>query len=146
MPLKLIDLIKKHAIFGVVFTIAKATVYFVPLLLADVLSNYDFGVLEYALAGLGFVVNALINFGVAGSYPYFILRKKKYSIKSGFILHPIWLLLLFIVNQIAYFVFGLSLELYIAFNISFIIANQVFYSIQLKVSGFSVPFPNPDFP
>lgn len=130
--MKLINLIKKHAFFGIVFTIAKATVYFVPLLLADVLSNYDFGVLEYALAGLGFVVNALINLGVPGAYPYFILRKEDNTIKNGFIIHPIWLTLLFVFNQIAYFVLGLSIELYIAFNISFIIANQVFYSIQLK--------------
>lgn len=126
------QLIKKHAFFSIVFATAKGTVYFVPLLLADVLTSYDFGVLEYALAGLGFVVNALINLGVPAAYPYFVLRKQELTIKNGFVLHTIWLLLLFGLNQLAYYVLGLNLELYIAFNISFIIANQVFYSSQLK--------------
>lgn len=124
--------IKKYIGFFSVFSVAKATVYFVPLLLADVLSEHDFGVLEYALAGLGFIVNALINLGVPGAYPYFILKQKQYSINSGFVLHPIWLLVLFITNQIAFFGFNLSLAFYIAFNLSYIIANQIFYSTQLK--------------
>ena len=130
--MKLIPIIKKHALFGVVFTIAKATVFFVPLLLADALTSYDFGVLEYALAGLGFVLNALINFGVPGSYPYFILRKRDIAIRSGFILHPVWLIVLFIGNQLAFFIFSIKLELYIAFNLSFIIASQSYYSSILK--------------
>jgi hypothetical protein len=81
-------LIKKHALFSVVFTIAKASVYFVPLLLADVLTSYDFGVLEYALAGLGFVINALINLGVPGAYPFFLLKKKRTFYKEWFYFSP----------------------------------------------------------
>lgn len=130
--MKLLTIIKKYGIFGLVFTISKSTVYFVPLLLADTLTEYDFGLLEYALAGLGFVINALISAGVPGSYPYFILRKKDFSVKNGFLLHPIWLVFLFICNQIAFYAFHIKIEYYLAFNISYIIANQVFYSVQLK--------------
>jgi O-antigen/teichoic acid export membrane protein len=128
----LTTLFKKYAIFGIVFTIAKATVYFVPLLLADVLSSEDFGILEYALAGLGMVVNTLINLGVPGAYPYFLLREKKEYLKPAFKLHAIILLIPFIINQVLYFGFNLNINFYLAFNISFIIANQVFYSTQLK--------------
>ncbi|XMO87885.1 hypothetical protein AAFN75_06245 [Algibacter sp. AS12] len=130
--MKPLAIIKKYGFFAAIFTIAKATVYFVPLLLADVLTEYDFGVLEYALAGLGFVLNSLISLGVPGAFPYFILRKKDFSIKNGFILHPIWLLFLFVCNQFAFYFFNIKIEFYLAFNVSYIIANQVFYSVQLK--------------
>ena len=128
----LISLFKKHAIFGFVFSLAKATVYFVPLFLADVLSKSDFGVLEYALAGLGMVVNSIINLGVPGAYPYFVLRKKEYDLKSSFKIHPIILLIPFLINQILFLALDLNLSFYLAFNISYIIANQMFYSIQFK--------------
>lgn len=124
--------IKNHALFGVIFTSAKALVYFVPLLLADVLTTSDFGILEYALAGLGMVTNVLFNLGVPGAYPYFILKKKQNEIKHGFALHPIILLIPFLINQLAYFVFGLDINFYLAFNVSYIISNQVFFSTQLK--------------
>lgn len=124
--------LKKHALFGLVFTSAKALVYFVPLLLADVLTTSDFGILEYALAGLGMVINTLFNLGVPGAYPYFILRKKQNELLKGFVLHPLILLIPFLINQIAYFIFSLDVNFYLAFNISYIISNQVFYSTQLK--------------
>jgi O-antigen/teichoic acid export membrane protein len=125
-------LLKKHALFGFVFTIAKATVYFVPLLLADVLSSTDFGILEYALAGLGMVINTVINLGVPGAYPYFILRQKELTLKHAFKLHPVILIIPFAINQLLFYGFNLNVNFYFAFNISFIIANQVFYSTQLK--------------
>ncbi|SDG75031.1 lipopolysaccharide biosynthesis protein [Winogradskyella thalassocola] len=128
----MINAIKKHAAFGVIFTIAKALVYFTPLILADVLSTSDYGILEYALAGVGVIVNTLINLGVPGAYPYFVIREKKEKLKSGFNLHPIILLIPFVINQIAFLCFQLDVNFYLAFNISYIIANQVFYSTQLK--------------
>lgn len=128
----MIQLIKKYAVFGVAFGIAKATVYFIPLLLADVLTEYDYGVLEYALAGLGMVVNTIINLGASGSFPYFVLKKKDLNIIDGFRLHPIWLLIPFALNQVLFFANAYNIDLYLAFNVSFIIANQVFYSTQLK--------------
>jgi len=128
----MIKYLKRHTAFSVTFILAKVLVYFVPLLLADVLSTTDFGILEYALAGLGMIANTIFNLGVPGAYPYFILREKKEGIKHGFILHPVVLLIPFIINQIAYFVFDLNIGFYLAFNISYIISNQVFYSTQLK--------------
>lgn len=130
--MQVLKLIKKHAFFSLVFTVAKATVYFVPLILADVLSKEDFGILEYALAGLGMVVNTIINLGVPGAYPYFILRLKEFELQNAFKLHPIILLFPFTINQILYLLGVLNINFYLAFNLSFIIANQVFYSTQLK--------------
>lgn len=130
--MQVLKLIKKHAFFSLVFTVAKATVYFVPLILADVLSKEDFGILEYALAGLGMVVNTIINLGVPGAYPYFILRLKEFELRDAFKLHPVILLFPFTINQILYLLGVLNVNFYLAFNLSFIIANQVFYSTQLK--------------
>ena len=130
--MKIVARIKKHSFFVLVFTIAKATVYFVPLLLADVLSRTDFGILEYALAGLGMIVNTVINLGVPGAYPYFILREKRLELQPSFKLHVLVLLIPFVINQILFFFFELNINFYLAFNVSYIIANQVLYSTQLK--------------
>ena len=130
--MKIVARIRKHSFFVLVFTIAKATVYFVPLFLADVLSRIDFGILEYALAGLGMIVNTVINLGVPGAYPYFILREKRLELQPSFKLHVLVLLIPFVINQILFFFFELNINFYLAFNVSYIIANQVFYSTQLK--------------
>ncbi len=124
---------KKNLTFLLTFCFAKGTVFLVPILLADVLTSEDFGLLEYALAGVGMLLNALINLGIPAAYPYFILRKKELSIRSGFFIHPVWLVLYFAINQLLYFIIGLyGIEIYMAINISFIIANQLFYSVQFK--------------
>ncbi len=124
---------KKNIIFFIIFSFAKGIVFLVPLFLADLLTKNDFGILEYALAGVGMLLNAIINFGVPGAYPYFILKKKNTEIKEGFSLHPLWLSFYFILNQIIYFTTDFyDIAIYMAINISFIVANQLFYSIQLK--------------
>lgn len=130
--MEVISQIKKHSLFASVFALAKATVYSVPLFLADALSRTDFGILEYALAGLGMVVNTVINLGVPGAYPYFILREKRLELQPSFKLHVLVLLIPFVINQILFFFFELNINFYLAFNVSYIIANQVFYSTQLK--------------
>lgn len=127
---------KKNLKFILSFFTAKGTVFIAPILLADILSERDFGVLEYALAGIGMLLNAIINLGVTGAYPYFIIKKKKKSIKEGFRLHPIWLALIFLINQFLYFGFSFyALEFFMAINVSYIIANQQFYSVQFKSHG-----------
>ena len=124
---------KKNIIFFIIFSFAKGIVFLVPLFLADLLTKNDFGILEYALAGVGMLLNAIINFGVPGAYPYFILKKKNTEIKEGFSLHPLWLSFYFILNQIIYFTTDFyDIAIYMAINISFIVANQLFYSIKLK--------------
>lgn len=124
---------KKNLTFLLSFSVAKGIVFFAPLFLADILSDSDYGLLEYSLAGVGMILNAFLDLGVSGAYPYFILREKRLNIKNGFLLHPIWLLLTFIINQFLFFGFNLyTIEFYLALNVSYIIANQVFYSTQFK--------------
>ena len=124
---------KKNIGFLFSFFLAKGMVFLAPILLADILTERDFGVLEYGLAGVGMLINAVINLGVPGAYPYYILKRKNLKIKNGFSLHPLWLLLFFTANQILYFGCNLfSLEMFMAINVSYIIANQQFFSTKLK--------------
>lgn len=124
--------LKEKLPFLLSFLFCKGMVFLVPLLMAEILSAKNFGTLEYALAGMGFVLNALINLGVAGGYPYFVLRQKETNIINGFAIHFLWLGLLFVINQIAFLFFNLSVAGYMVLNVSFIIANQVFFSTELK--------------
>lgn len=124
---------KKNIFFLFSFLIAKGITFLVPILLADILTKNDFGMLEYALAGVGMLLNSIISLGVPGAYPYFILRKKEKNIEEGFSLHPLWLLFAFLLNLLFYHSFNFyGIEIYMAVNISYIIAIQKFYSTILK--------------
>lgn len=124
---------KKNITFLFSFLSAKGIIFLAPLFLADILSENDFGILEYSLAGVGMLLNSLISLGVPGAYPYFILRKKRTDIEAGFNLHPIWLFVTFSIVQICYYILNLfNVEIYMAMNISYIIAVQQYYSTILK--------------
>ena len=130
--MQLSNFIKKHALFGVVFSLCKATVYLAPLIVAEILSKEDFGILEYALAGLGMVINTLINLGVPSSYPYFKLKNTKVKVDNVYNFHYVWLLAFFIISQVCYYAFNFSLSYFIALNVAFVVSNQMYISIQLK--------------
>ena len=131
--------IKKNTLFLGAFTIAKGTVFLAPLLAAEILSKEDFGILEYALAGLGMLFTTFINIGVPGAYPYFKLKQTAKDVTHGFALHQLYLVSLFTLNQLAFFAFGLPIEYYLAFNVGFVIANQVLISTRLKTHEKSAP-------
>ena len=79
------------------------------------------------------LLNAIINLGVPGAYPYFILKTKNTYVREGFYIHPLWLSFYFLANQVFYFSTDLYDQgIYMAINISYIVANQLFYSVQLK--------------
>lgn len=120
--------------FFISFIISKGTVFIAPLLVAELLSKDDFGTLEYALAGLGILLNTFVNMGVPAAYPYFKLKQKNSQINNVFNLHYIWLLFFFICTQVVYVLFDFSLHYYIALNVAYIISNQIYISIQLKTN------------
>lgn len=123
---------KKNLIFSIVFTLSKSTVYLAPLIVAEILSKEDFGILEYALAGLGMVINTLINLGVPSAYPYFKLKNNNIAVDNVFRFHHIWLLGFFIISQVCYYTFNFDLSYFIALNVAFVISNQLYISTQLK--------------
>jgi len=123
---------KKNLIFSIVFTLSKSTVYLAPLIVAEILSKEDFGILEYALAGLGMVINTLINLGVPSAYPYFKLKNNNIAVDNVFNFHYIWLLGFFIISQVCYYTFNFDLSYFIALNVAFVISNQLYISTQLK--------------
>ena len=131
---KIVRFLKEKAWFFFSFALAKGIVFLAPLLVAEILSKDDFGVLEYALAGLGMLLNTFVNAGVPAAYPYFKLRERDAQINHAFDLHYIWLLLFFICTQLSYVFVGFSTHYYIALNVAYVISNQVFVSTQLKTN------------
>jgi O-antigen/teichoic acid export membrane protein len=133
MYVKTLQFIKKKFAFLTAFGIVKIVAYLTPIWLADILSNHDYSTVEYALAGLGILVSAGFGLGIPGAYPYFILKKQETDKEAAFSIHPLWLLLLFIINQILFYGFGIyNMKIYLALNFSFVLANQQFYSTKLK--------------
>ncbi len=133
MYIKIFQFIKKIFPFLLIFGIAKIIVYVVPLWLADILTKQDYGIIEYALAGLGMLVSAGFGLGMSGAYPYFVLRKKDVESEKAFHIHPIWLLFIFVINQFLYYGLSLyNLKIYLALNFAYLVANQQFYSTKLK--------------
>lgn len=126
------SVVKGKLSFFISFIFSKTIVFIAPIILAEVLNKEDYGIIEYALAGLGFVLNGVINLGVPGAYPYYILKEKEMWIKNGFKLHPLWLSIVFILNQIVFILFELNAEIYLSINVAYIISNQIFYSTQYK--------------
>lgn len=133
MYIKIFRFIKEKFIFLLAFGFSKVAVYIVPLWLADILTKQNYGILEYALAGLGMLVSAGFGLGMPGAYPYFILKKKDLESEKAFSIHPLWLIFIFIINQILYYGISLyNIKIYLALNFAFLIANQQFYSTKLK--------------
>ncbi|EKF54427.1 hypothetical protein I215_12383 [Galbibacter marinus] len=121
---------KNKIIYFFSFFISKASVFIAPLLLSQTMSSSDYGMIEYAIGGLGFLISSLIGFGIPASTGYFLLSEKDYESKEGYNLYLLFLILYLIVVQLLYFV--LPLEIYLSFVLSYILANQVFYSYIFK--------------
>lgn len=128
---KLILFLKENFWFFLSFGFTKGAVFIAPLLLAEVLTKEEFGLFEYSLAGLGFIINALINLGIPAAYPYFIVKQEQNNFLNTFRLHPFLLGIVFVANQILWLV-GIPEKVYLSLNVAYIVANQVYYSTILK--------------
>ncbi len=109
---------------------SKSSVFFAPLLLTEFMSKSDYGKVEYSIGGLGFIINTILGFGIPSSYAYFILKKKDIQTKSGYSLYLLILALYYIIVQCLFFIF--PNHIYLSLIISFILANQVYYSYVFK--------------
>ncbi|MDV7137584.1 hypothetical protein R3X28_01785 [Maribacter sp. TH_r10] len=97
------------------------------------MAKSEYGKIEYSLGGLGFILNALLGFGIPSSYAYFVLKKEDLNTKSGYSLYILLLIVYFILIQALYFVF--PKHIYLSLIISYVLANQVFYSYVFKAQG-----------
>ncbi|MBQ4801409.1 oligosaccharide flippase family protein [Aquimarina sp. MMG015] len=103
-----------------------------PLLLSNTLSSKDYGLIEYSLS-LGVLIATLISLGVPSSYPYFRLKRNYKTVYEGFSLHKLYLLGLCLLAITLSFFLN-STKYVTVFIISYIISNQVIYSIRFKSS------------
>lgn len=124
---------KKNFVFLMFFVLAKGIVFITPVFLAEYLIASDYGLIEYALSGLGILVGSIFSLGMEGAYPYYYLKQQNFSILNGFSLHPLLISFVFLLNLMGYFIFGLyALEYFMSINIAYIVANQLIYSTILK--------------
>ena len=131
--MKVIQFIKSKLAFLAAFGFAKLLVIIIPIILSNIITTADYGTVEYGLIGLGMLVSAMFSLGIPGAYPYFILIKEDFKKEDAFTIHPIWLLFLFLLNQILFYGFTVySFSLYFALNLAYLVSNQIFYSTKLK--------------
>jgi len=102
---------------AIAFGAARATVLFLPLLLARSWDLRSYGLFEYSMAW-GTLLAVPFGMGIAGAIPYFLLKKKDPRYVGAFQLHSLLagasLLLLGILNLVFSFSFLLYLTLFLA--------------------------------
>ena len=94
------------------------------------MSKSEYGKVEYSIGGLGFIINTILGFGIPSSYAYFILKKKDLKTELGYSLYLLILAFYYIIVQSLFFLF--PKHIYLSLIISFILANQVYYSYVFK--------------
>ena len=123
----------KKLVYVIIFFFSKSSVFLAPLFLTEFMSMSDYGKIEYSLGGLGFIINTIIGLGIPATYAYFILKKNDLKAKMGYSLYILFLVVYFVLTQLMYFV--VPKHIYLSLIISFILANQVFYSYVFKAQG-----------
>jgi len=126
-------LIKKRVLFLVAFGFSKATVFFAPLLLSNVLTLQNLGILEYAM-NIGFVGAAILNLGVPNAYPYFKLKRGFKTIFQGFNFHLLYVLVTSIIVVGYVLLFNNDEKLVLSILFIYNLSNQGFYSMRYKTN------------
>ncbi|WP_422349615.1 hypothetical protein [Flagellimonas sp.] len=93
----------------------------------------EYGKVEYALGGLGFIINTILGFGIPASYAFFVLKKGDLKSKTGYSLYILFLSIYFLLIQVLFPL--VPRHIYLSLVISFILANQVYYSYVFKAEG-----------
>lgn len=125
-----VNKLREKSSYFFAFTISKSSVFFVPLILAEYMAANEYGKIEYALGGLGFIINSLLGFGVPSSYAYFVLTKGEENVQNGYNFYLL-LLTLYFFGVITLYPF-LPDHIFLSLLISYVLANQVYFSYLNK--------------
>jgi O-antigen/teichoic acid export membrane protein len=116
------------------FALAKSSMFFAPILLAQSIGVHDYGSFEYALA-IASVCSMLLGLGLAGSIPYFLLHRKKVQYALVFRFHLLIMGVLQIAGSIAYAFGVLPLNHYLPLTIVTVLVVQTLDATVHKVHG-----------
>jgi len=127
----LIEFLRNRWFFFIVFALSKASVFFAPLLLSNVLTKQNYGTFEYAV-NLAFIGAAIVGLGVKSAYPYFILKRKYKSLRNGFKFHYVYLLFLNVLLLITVILWSNKTEYILTILFIYTLSNQGLISLIRK--------------
>jgi len=114
------------------FAAAKATVFFLPLMLARSWNLRDYGLFEYSLAW-GTLLAVPLGVGLGGAIPYFLLQRAKPRYLAAFQLHALLTGAVLVLLTISYEVFGFPIPAYLVLFIAGVSVIQGIISTLYKV-------------
>lgn len=146
-PLRVNDLLvafkkdfQRVSVFSFVFFLVKGSAFAAALWLSNMVSVAEFGLFEYALSG-GLILAVILNLGMQGAYPFFIIREKKDNYRAIFFFHGLLISGLIIglifLNKI--FGYWISIKFSLMIIMASVIAMQVLYSTILKSHEILIP-------
>ena len=103
------------------------------LFLSNLLEPDEYGFFEYILS-LGAFLAVLLNIGMNGAYPFFVLKKNKQDYKPIFIVHTLIIAIISLIGALIFGYLGIK-KLSLAILIAGILSQQMIYSVKLKSSN-----------
>jgi len=147
LPLRINDLLitfkkdfQRVSVFSFVFFLVKGSAFAAALWLSNMVSIADLGLFEYALSG-GLILAVILNLGLQGAYPFFIIREKKESYRAIFFFHGLLvsglILGLIFLNKITGY--WIPIKFSLMGIMASVIGMQVLYSTILKSHEVLIP-------
>ncbi|MEM6964287.1 MAG: hypothetical protein AAF573_05945 [Bacteroidota bacterium] len=130
----------KLCAFSFVFFLVKASAFGAALWLSNMISIAEFGLFEFALSG-GLIVAVLLNVGMQGAYPFFIIKADRADYRAVFFLHGLVLtggfVTLIFINKMGGHWVPIKFSLLLLMGSVF--AMQALYSTILKSHEILIP-------
>lgn len=129
--LGLLKKIEKNLVF---FALSKGVAFLAPIFFLKFVSLEDYGIVEFSYA-FGSVTAVIASLGLAGAYPYFILKQGEQDKKQAFLFYGIPVLILSVVACLLRWCGLLSEQVSMILLFTLIFALQRVYSSILKSEG-----------
>lgn len=131
---------QRVSVFSFVFFLVKGSAFAAALWLSNMVSVTEFGLFEYALSG-GLILAVILNLGLQGAYPFFIIREKKDNYRAIFFFHGLLvsglILGLIFLNKITGY--WIPIKFSLMGVMASVIGMQVLYSTILKSHEVLIP-------
>lgn len=132
--------LQRVSVFSLVFFLVKGSAFAAALWLSNMISVAEFGLFEYALSG-GLILAVILNLGLQGAYPFFIIKEKKENYRAIFFFHGLLvsgvILVLILLNKIMGY--WIPIKFSLMGLMASLIALQVLYSTILKSHEILIP-------
>lgn len=118
----------------VFFALSKGVAFLAPIFFLKFVSLEDYGIVEFSYA-FGSVTAVIASLGLAGAYPYFILKREEPEKRQAFLLYGVPVLILSVFVCILRWCGVLNAQVSMILLFTLIFALQRVYSAMLKSEG-----------